>query len=248
MRAKIFCALIAVICLNFVDILNDNMIFPKGNITRLENIQRCNGGSDIVSRSNHLISITWRGISSVNTCDISCSSLGFLPSLFGTSISYIRCFNKYVGFVGSFTLFGDAYYSFIGKNLSNSILQFGLGIIWSYNGNLDNNDYGDIFRVTSFKQIYWGGKLTIEGMWGSFVNDGYSINGVDLSLGFYCKRFGCNIGIIPLYLISKGGFIFELKIAGIDIGYFLCRGKSFEDTIVCFFNNTGISVGKSWSI
>ena len=120
MKAKIFCALIAAACLNSTDILSDNVILQRGNVTRLRNIQIYSSRNNIVSGSNHWVSITWRVMGSgtfwggfVSMYRHNGEYLGlFLPSLFSFDSSYTYWSNKYVGIVGKAILCGDMYCSF----------------------------------------------------------------------------------------------------------------------------------------
>ncbi len=198
MRAKIFCALIA--CLNSTDIFNNNMILPKGNITRLGNIRGYNGRNDIVPRSNCWVSIAWRGLGvgtilgglgSIDQHNGNCLGV-LIPSLLSVESSYTYWSNKHVGIVGKAILFGDMYYSFANSSYpAVAMLQLGGGVRWSYNG-----------RGGRSNGTYHGGNVMVNLMGGSFTDVSCS----DYRTGFYPRHFGVNISAIVFEWVNTKDF------------------------------------------
>jgi len=238
MRVKIFCALIAIICLNSIDILNNNMILPKGNITRLGNIRGYNGRNDIVPRSNCWVSIAWRGLGvgtifgGIGSMKCDGSGLGaFIPSLLSVESSYTYWPNKYVGFVGKAILCGDAYCSFISgyDNPAVAMLQLGVGIRWSYNG-----------RGGRSNGTYCGGNVMVNLMGGSFADT----SNENFEMIFDIVQVGANISVAPFEWVNTKGFFGEVGTV-FDIGVLNTRGvgTNLLITIIC---NIKLSIGKNF--
>ena len=237
MRAKIFCALIAVTCLNSIDILNDNMILPKDNITRLRNIQGYSGIDNIVSRSKHWGSVAWRGLGSgtiiggIGSMECNGNGLGLLiPSLLSFEFSYTYWFNNRVGFVGRAILCGDAYTSFIDcEYAAVAMLQFGGGVRWSYNG-----------RGGRSNGTYYGGNVMINLMGGSF-ND---VKNKNFKIDFNFGQVGVNISVVPFEWVNIKGFFGEVGTV-FDIGA-LNANNAGEALLITVIDNIKLSLGKNF--
>ena len=63
MKAKIFCALIAVTCLNSTDtLIDDNVTSREDNTIEFKDTENDSSRGSIVSRSKHWGSVAWRGL------------------------------------------------------------------------------------------------------------------------------------------------------------------------------------------
>ena len=210
MRAKIFCALIAVTCLNSTDtLIDDNVTSREDNTIEIKDTENDSSRGSIVSRSKHWGSITLReincgtiigGIGSIVNHNGNC--LGFIPSLLGVEFSYTYWFNNYVGIVGKAILCGDAYFSFIDDdNPAVAMLQFGGGVRWSYNG-----------RGGRSNGTHYGGNVMINLMGGSFTDMSR-----DFKIDFNFGQVGVNISVVPFEWVNIKGFFGEVGTV-FDIG------------------------------
>ena len=237
MKAKIFCALIAVTCLNSIDILNDNMILPKDNITRLRNIQGYSGIDNIVPRSNRWGSIAWRGlgvgtiVGGIGSMECNGNGLGLLiPSLLSFEFSYTYWFNNRVGFVGRAILCGDAYASFIDDdNPAVAILQLGGGVRWSYNG-----------RGGRSNGTYYGGNVMANLMGGSFTD----ISDIDFKIDLDIGQVGVNISVVPFEWVNTKNFFLKIGTT-FDIGS-LSTNDVREALLGVAVSNIKLSLGKNF--
>ncbi len=236
MKAKIFCALIAITCLNSTDTLIDDSVTSREGNT-IESIKNDSSRNDIVPRSNRWVSIAWRGLG-VGTifggigsmkCDGSGSGL-LIPSLLSAESSCTYWPNKYVGFVGKAILCGDMYYSFIDYDYpAVAMLQLGGGVRWSYNG-----------RGGRSNGTYHGGNVMVNLMGGSFSD----VSDENAKIDFDIAQVGANISVVPFEWVNTKGFFGEVGTA-FDIGALSLGdgGASLLDTVI---SNIKLSFGRNF--
>ena len=239
MKAKIFCALIAVTCLNSTDtLIDDNVTSREDNTIEFKDTENDSSRGSIVSRSKHWGSVAWRGLGAgtiaggvISIGENDGNGLGLLiPSLLSVEFSYTYWFNNYVGIVGKAILCGDMYFSFIDKqqNSAVAILQFGGGVRWSYNG-----------RGGRSNGTYYGGNVMINLMGGSFTD-----MGDDCKIGFKLGQVGVNISVVPFEWVNTKNFF--LKIGTVfDIGS-LSLSNWGEFLFFSVIGNIKLSLGKNF--
>ena len=158
---------------------------------------------------------------------------GLLSSIANITVSCTYWCNRRIGLIGRFNLFGDHYVSFKNDNPASSIMQVGMGIKYSYNGQGGNN------RI---KKTYYGGGLIISGMWGSvikkFTKPEYDI------LTMEPKRVGFNVKIILVEMIMQNGFTCGIDLLNLDLKSFLECYK--DEIILTTVFNIRIFFGKTW--
>ena len=239
MRAKIFCALIAVTCLNSTDtLIDDNVTSREDNTIEIKDTENDSSRGSIVSRSKHWGSVAWRGLGGgtivggfFSIREHNSNALGLLiPSLFSFDFSYTYWFNNYVGIVGRVILCGDMYFSFIdNENPAVAILQLGEGVRWSYNG-----------RGGRSNGTHYGGNVMINLMGGSST-DMSSDGKIDFNPG----QVGVNISVVPFEWVDTKNFFGEVGTV-FDIETLNC-GEWVNFGTLCLVN-IRVSIGKNWSV
>ena len=219
MGSKIFYTLIVITCLNSTNISKSDEITHHGS-------GRC------------WISVTGGGLSLGSILGIieyfeDSRRNGLLSSIANITVSCTYWYNRRIGLIGRFDLFGDHYMSFKNDRAASSIIQVGMGIKYSYNGQGGNN------RI---KKTYYGGGLIISGMWGSiievFFDRAYN------TLTMKPKRVGFNVKIIPIEMIMQSGFTCGIDLLNLDLKSFLeCHENGISNTVLL---NIRISFGKTW--
>ena len=239
MKAKIFCALIAVTCLNSTDtLIDDNVTSREDNTIEFKDTENDSSRGSIVSRSKHWGSVAWRGLGAgtiaggvISIGENDGNGLGLLiPSLLSVEFSYTYWFNNYVGIVGKAILFGDAYTSFIDcEYAAVAMLQVGGGVRWSYNG-----------RGGRSNGTYYGGNVMINLMGGSF-ND---VKNKNFKIGFDIVQVGVNISVAPFEWVNIKGFFGEVGTV-FDIGSLSVSnwGKTLFFSVI---GNIKLSLGKNF--
>ena len=238
MEAKIFCALIAVTCLNSTDtLIDDNVTSREDNTIEFKDTENDSSRGSIVSRSKHWGSVAWRGLGGGtiiggigSIVKHNGDDLGLLiPSLLSVEFSYTYWFNNYVGIVGKAILCGDAYTSFIYYEYpAVAILQFGGGVRWSY------NDRGGRSNGT-----YYGGNVMINLMGGSFTD-----MGDDCKIGFKLGQVGVNISVVPFEWVNTKNFFLKIGTA-FDI-VSLSTNDVVVDLLSAVIGNIKLSLGKNF--
>ena len=238
MEAKIFCALIAVTCLNSTDtLIDDNVTSREDNTIEFKDTENDSSRGSIVSRSKHWGSVAWRGLGGgtiaggvVSIGAHNGNGLGVLiPSLLSVEFSYTYWFNNYVGIVGKAILCGDAYFSFIDDDHpAVAMLQFGGGVRWSYNG-----------RGGRSNGTYYGGNVMINLMGGSFTD-----MSKDCKIGFKLGQVGVNISVVPFEWVNIKGFFGEVGTV-FDIGA-LNANNARGALLITVIDNIKLSLGKNF--
>ena len=246
MRVGVFHVLIVITYLNstlkFTDVPSNNEVTSRSYDVIFKS--KKNEGNVYKSgnyESKCQLSVTWGGLSGgavfggfvAITKNFHPLNL-LISSLLTTNFLYTYWLNNYIGFSGKVVLCGSLYADLKKESgLSNSILQFGGGIRWSYNGKGINRDNGRCYS----------GRLMINGMWGSFMYD---------SISFIFEprfnRFGLSIDFTIFEMVDSNGSTLEVDLGRLDIGFLCGRTKNIvlEGLLLTNLFSIRISFGKSW--
>ncbi len=249
MELKIFCTLITIVCLNS-DTFGDTP--GEGSVTSQEDSviefkdEDGSNEDNIVSRSNHHLSVTCGGLNVGSIAYASNVIFRFeedFKGWFGL-LYFLRtnlCYEYYpsnwkIGFIARCTVLGNLYdekNTFLGSKYCLPILQIGGGMTWKYNKSEEKRFGGDI----SFDVLL--GSLVSVFARGSGCKDEFSL-----------IKFGLNSSVTPLKVVYSNGFTLGFRFVIVDLIMF-DKNKLLsylKKQVLLSFCNFEFFIGKTWML